>query len=389
MRAVVTGMIGTFPIGGVAWDYGQYILGLEQLGYEVFYLEDSGYPVYDAAARTYPDDSSYGVAFLARTLDELSPGMGSRWFFRATDGSTFGMDRAKMRRILSEADLLLNVSGCCVLRDEYLEAPRKVLVDTDPGWNHFVTFPRVWERDPSPSENDVNGYRMHDYFVTYALNLGRPDCNLPDFGVVWHPTRPPVAWSRWKPEPPGTTWTTILTWKSNYHRPHTHDGQVYGAKDVEFPKIEQIPQVTGVPMELAAGGLDPPIDRWRQQGWSVVDSTSVSLTLDAYRSYVQRSRGEISVAKNAYVATRSGWFSCRSVCYLAASRPVILQDTGFSDHLPTGLGLVAFGTAEEATQAIARVEERYDEHAQAAREIAIEHFAADRVLAELVEIVGA
>src|SRR5438477_9069942 len=136
MKAVVTGMIATFPVGGVAWDYGQYALGLERLGYEVFYLEDTGYPCYDASARTYGEDPSYGVGFLARTLAALSPSLSSRWYFRAGNGRTFGMEPRELRRAVEGADVFLNLSGACLLRAEYMGSPRKVLVDTDPGRNH-------------------------------------------------------------------------------------------------------------------------------------------------------------------------------------------------------------------------------------------------------------
>lgn len=179
-----------------------------------------------------------------------------------------------------------------------------------------------------------------------------------------------------------------MSW-ANYTQPiHDDEGNEYGSKDREFPLIEHLPQRVSVPLEVAVGGVHPPVDHWRALGWNVVDSTSVSRTVDDYRRYVQRSRGELSVAKNVYVATASGWFSCRSACYLAASRPVILQDTGFSAHLPVEKGLLSFRTVHEAGRAIAAVEADYEGHAEAARTLAKDHLAAERVLSDLLDAGG-
>jgi hypothetical protein len=178
-----------------------------------------------------------------------------------------------------------------------------------------------------------------------------------------------------------------MTW-DNFRRGIEHDGVVYGTKEKEFGKVEDLPRRTGAALEVAVGGADPPLDRWRSLGWSVVSSEEVSRTPDAYRAYVASSRGELSVAKNVYVATGSGWFSCRSACYLAAGLPVVLQDTGFSEVLPTGKGLVAFDTGDDAARAVADVERSYEEHSCAARELARSHLASDVVLGALLREVG-
>ena len=140
--AVVTGMIATYPVGGVFWDYIQYALGLERLGFDVYYLEDTGWQTYDPRRRCYVDDPGYGVDFLARSLALFSATLGTRWHFRAMTGQTWGMDAAAFARIIAEADLMINVSGGCLLRDEYLRCARKILIDTDPGLNHFRNYPQ-------------------------------------------------------------------------------------------------------------------------------------------------------------------------------------------------------------------------------------------------------
>jgi hypothetical protein len=374
-------MIATFPVGGVAWDYGQYALGLERLGFEVWYLEDTGVYSYDPRRGLYTEDFSYGVEFLQGALASLSPALADRWFVRGFDGTTFGAQEADVADLVADADIFLNVSGACVLREEYLPNPCKILIDTDPGWNHFVVFPR----DDHPA--GARGFQAHDVFTTYAGLIGRPECALPTFGLVWHPTRPPVVADRWQARPPGERWTTVLSW-DNYGSPIEHGGATYGSKAPEFAKIESLPGRVAAKLEVAAGGVKPPVERWRTLGWSVRDSATVSASPGDYRRYVEGSRGELSVAKNVYVATRSGWFSCRSACYLAAGRPAVVQDTGFSELLDTGTGLVPFSDLDGAASALAAVERDYDEHSRAARAIAEEHFDAAVVLGELLERAG-
>ena len=384
MKAIVTGMIASYPVGGVLWDYGQYALGLERLGFDVFYLEDTGWQTYDPRKGEYGEDCSYAVEFLPRSLGALSPTLAKRWRFRNMDGKTFGLDDKTFSEVLRDADLFLNVSGGTLLRDEYMACKRKVLIDSDPGWNHFRNFPK-W--DANLNWLGSHGFRAHDFFFTYAERIGKPDCVLPDFGLAWQPTRPLVVMDCWKAEPPGEKWTTVMTWKS-FREPIQYNGATYGTKEMEFGKVEKLPAHTKVKLELAVGGDQAPRERWRGLGWNVVESQDISRTADEYRSYVQSSRGEFSVAKNVYAATRCGWFSCRSVCYLAAGLPVVVQDTGFSEFLPTGEGLFAFSNLTEAVEGIEAVERNYTRHQCAARELARTQFASEVVLGDLLRSIG-
>lgn len=385
MRAVVTGMIATYPVGGVAWDYGQYLAGLANLGFDVYYLEDTGGQTYDPVNRVYGDDCHYGIRFLRESLARFSPRLAERWHFRSVSGDCYGIEARKFEELVRTADLMLNVSGGTLIRDAYLECPCKVLIDTDPGWNHFVNYPR-W--DANPGWQGTHGYRAHDHFFTYAERLGRSDCLLRDFGLTWHPTRPPATLAEWHASGSGRAWTTVMTW-DNFRKPVVYEGRTFGTKEREFAKIESLPtRHPSVEFELATGGSGAPIERWQAAGWNVVDSHSVSVTMDDYQHYIQASRGEISVAKNLYVATRSGWFSCRSACYLAAGRPVVVQDTGFAEVIPTGEGLFAFSDESEAEEALAVVEADYDRHARAARDVAAEFFDANRVLSGMLRQIG-
>jgi hypothetical protein len=385
MKAIVTGMIGTFPLGGVAWDYCQYAVGLERLGFEVYYLEDSGDETYVfvPSTQTFEVDPDYGAAFLRESLAGFSETLATRWHFRSSEDRTYGMSAEDFADVVAEADVLLNVSGATLLREPYRRCRRKVFIDTDPGWNHFRTFPR-WDRKPIPEQ--LLGFRSHDHFFTLAERIHERDCALPDFGLEWHTTRHPVVPDLWAPLGAGERYTTLMSWNT-YREPVEGGGARYGSKEMEFGKIEPLPRRVGWPLEVAVNG-DAPKDRWQDLGWSVVSGATISRTVQAYHDYVSRSRGELSVAKNIYVATRSGWFSGRSACYLAAGRPVVLQDTGFSQRLPVGEGLLSFSTGEEAAAALERVESDYASHARRAREIAETCLDSSLVLGGLLSAVG-
>jgi len=269
MKAVVTGMIATYPVGGVAWDYGQYALGLERLGWDVYYLEDTRWEAYDPIRGEYGADYRYGVKFLNGSLARLSPTLSRRWHVRAMNGEAFGMSAANLASVLEDAELFINVSGGTLLREEYMKCRRKVLIDSDPGWNHFVNFPG-W--DANPGWQGSLGYRAHDDFFTYAERIGRTDCELPSLGIQWQPTRPPVVLDLWQSQPPGTNWTTVMTW-DNFRRPIEWNGKVYGTKELEFGRIESLPQRIAGCFELAVGGTSPPKERWQSRGWSVITHT--------------------------------------------------------------------------------------------------------------------
>lgn len=390
MKAVVTGMIGNYAVGGVAWDYGQYATALERLGYEVYYLEDTGTPVYDPTRGEYGEDCSFALRFLEKSLGRLSPRLASRWRFVNTDvegrSRGYGLDDEAFRAVLRESDLFLNVSNSALMRDEYLECRRRVLIDTDPGLNHFKSY-LGWKAGER-GWLGTHGWHAHDHFFTYALNLGCPDCPLPDFGKRWHPTRPPVVMADWNNDrPPGAAWTTVMTWK-NFPKLIEHEGRSYGAKELEFPLIEAVPGRVPARFEVAVGGNEAPRERWRGAGWTVLDSHAATSDVDVYRDYIIGSRGEFSVAKNIYVATRCGWFSCRTVCYLAAGRPAVVQDTGFSRHFPCGTGLHAFADTAGAIAALEAVERDPVGQGRAARDLARVHFDSDAVLGEILAIAG-
>jgi hypothetical protein len=233
----------------------------------------------------------------------------------------------------------------------------------------------------------VNLIRQHTVFFTLGEHVGTPDCHIPTCGFTWHPTRQPIALASWPVRAtPDGPFTTVMSWKIEPTAP-TIGGQVFGGKDVEFERFMDLPARTPETLEVALSGAAPRA-RIAAAGWRLRDAQAVSGTMAAYRDYLLGSRGECSIAKNVYVATQSGWFSTRTAAYLACGKPAVVQDTGFPSHVPTGPGLHAFTTAEEAVAALAAIRGDYARACRHARETAEAHFAAERVCAKLLADAG-
>jgi hypothetical protein len=281
-----------------------------------------------------------------------------------------GWERAK--QMLREADLLLNVGGLCWL-PEFRLCRRRAVIDMDPFFTQVGQF-------------GGGVLEEHHVHFTYGANVGRAGCLIPVGGLDWRPTVPPVVPELWEEalhESSDEPMTTIASW--NAYGSVTYGNEIYGQKDRELLRLLDLPARTSQELEMALAGGDEVRDRLRRAGWSIRDAGEVSQDVATYRAYITGSRGEFSAAKHAYVKTRSGWFSDRSVCYLAAGLPVILQDTGFSDWLPTGRGVLAFSSVEEAVSCIDRVNADYPAHCRAAREIAASVFDHRVVLPRLLE----
>lgn len=387
MRVVVAGLAATYPMGGVGWDYLAYVDGFRGLGCEVVYLEDTGSWFYHPWAQTFSDDASPNLRYLQAALARIDAAE-IAWAVRAPDGTVHGLDAAALTRACRDADLFLNVSGACWLRDEYRGARRTAYLDTDPGFTQSKLSAAARGEADQDQLFSVDLIRAHDCFFTFAEHIGRPDCRVPECGMQWHPTRQPVVLERWPMRPPPATgpWTTVTSWRIEPAAPRI-DGVSYGGKDVELRRFMSLPSRVSLPLELALGGTAPR-DEMRAQGWRVVEAYDRSRTMDDYQEYLNGSRGEWSIAKEVYVALRSGWFSTRSAFYLAAGRPVVVQDTGWSAHYPTGEGLHAFSTLDEAAAALTRVERDHARQCEAARAVAERELDASAVLTRLLHDAG-
>jgi hypothetical protein len=388
MKVVVSGLIAAYPLGGVAWDYLAYVRGLRDLGCDVLYLEDTGQWLYDPRKATFTADVSFHTRYLAQVLARGGPGARRQWSLRDPLGNYHGLSREQVLRFCDQADLFLNVSGACWLREEYRGARCIAYVDTDPGYTQ-AKLQAVEQGTASEDQHfSVGLIRAHHRFFTLATNLGQPTCSLPTGGLHWLPTRPPIVLAHWPRiyTPHARRYTTVMSWKIDVSPP-VLNGQVYGGKDLEFARFLDLPRRVPVCFEVALSGTAPRAEL-RQHGWRITDGHRASRTLGFYRSFIQRSRAEWSVAKNVYVATQSGWFSTRTVSYLASGKPAIVQDTGFSRVFPTGEGLFAFSTADDVRSAVDQIERNYRRHCLAARALAEQEFQATTVLEALLRDCG-
>lgn len=376
-RIVVTGLIAQYPLGGMTWHYLQYVVGLARLGHDVLYLEDSGEWPYNPTEGGTGTDCAFNVRYLDRVLSRF--GLGDRWAYCFPDDDRwFGVPGQRRDEMLARADLLLNVSGTLYRPEAYRQVERLAYVDTDPVFTQI----RLARGEPG-ARRSVDA---HDAHFSFGEALRDP---VPETGHRWIPTRQPVVLSEWTGASPAKreVFTTVMNWTS--YDDAEWQGRRYGQKNREFDRFIELPRLVApvrLELALAAGRTEKsPYDLLRRKGWRVVDPAQACDDLDDYRSYLMSSRGEWSVAKQAYAAARPGWFSDRSACYLAAGRPVVVQDTGFAATLPVGEGIIAFSTPEEAALAIREVDARHDRHSRAARAIAQEHFDSAKVLARLLE----
>lgn len=384
MRAVVTGLVGTYPLGGMTYHYLQYALGLRSLGWDVAYLEDTGKWFYNPARETFSKDCTYNVDYLARVMREF--GMARSWCLRDTEDHWHGPLGIQAPEFVAHADLLLNVSGAGWLRAEYRRCRKVVYVDTDPAYTQLaVSEARTGHGDQDlAAKVDLIG--QHDFHATFAENIWGEDCSIPREPFRWIPTRQPLVLRLWpfRPFRGPPRFTTVMSW-APYRKQFRGERTSLG-KQRELEALVGLPRLTGATMEIAANGDAP--ESLARNGWRTRSAFSVSTSPQAYREYIASSAAEFSVAKDLYANTGSGWFSERTACYLASGRPAVLQDTGFSKRLPVGTGLHAFRGGEEAAAGISRVLENHPSECARARSIAEQYFDAPKVLGELLGAVG-
>lgn len=377
LRVIVTGLIGTYPLGGMTWHYLQYVLGLARLGHDVYYFEDVGAAPYNPEIGELTEDCAFNLAYLSRVMSRF--GLQDRWAYCFYRGHRwFGLPDAERRRVLQSADLLVNVSGTLGRPHEFRPVRRLAYVDTD----SVFTQVRL-------ARGDIDFRRKvdaHDIHFSFGERLSHA---VPDTGHRWRPTRQPVLLSEWRPSTPyREVFTTVTNWKART-KPHVWNGRAYGQKDGELRRFLDLPgRVAPVVLEIALNAgkrRRAPSQLFAHRGWRVVDPEKVCPDFESYRRYIETSKAEWGVAKHGYVVGQAAWFSERSACYLASGRPVVVQDTGFPAVLPVGEGLLPFRTLDEAAEAVREVEAHYPRHAAAARAIAEEYFDSDRVLARLVD----
>lgn len=379
LRILLGGMVGGVPgQGGLTWVVLQWLLGLQRLGHEVHFLElvnasdlvPRGAPLCQSDNASYFMDvmKQFGLENVATLLDTHT-------------GESIGKSLQALEGFCSNCDLLLNLSG--LLSDEcfFSQVPVRAYIDLDP------VFTQLWS-----SEQGVDmGLSGHNQFVTIGLNLGAPHCVIPTLGKSWIKTLPPLVLENWPVanSSPSLGLTTVANWRG--YGSVEYRGTFYGQKAHSMRPFFDAPSKTGASFDIALA-IHPDekndLEQIQKSGWRLLDPSVAAATPGAFKDFIQTSRAEFGIAKSGYVVSNCGWFSDRSICYLASGRPVVAQETGFSTHLPTGKGLFAFATMEELSDRIERMDKDYEMHCRAARDIAESCFDSDLVLAELLRNLG-
>jgi hypothetical protein len=368
--------------GGAAWTRLSWALGFKALGFEVAFVEQIRADCcVDASGRPCPFGESANREYFREVTEQF--GLSDLATLTCDDGETYGIAPSELDELVRSAIALVNITGHWT-HPRMRAIPRRIYIDLDPGYTQF------WHAMGNPGPR-LEG---HDVYYTVGENIGRPDCSIPTGGIPWRPIRQPVVLEHWPacacapgdPRP----FTTIASWRGPYG-PAQYAGTTYGLKAHEFRKFIDLPRRVDQGFEIALD-IDPADERdlmaLRDHGWHVIDPGVVASGPVGFRQYVQASGAEFSVAQEVYVGTQSGWFSDRTVRYLASGRPVLVQDTGFSRNYPTGEGLVAFRTMEEAVAGAEGIARDYAKHGRAARAIAEAYFDSDRVLGRLLEETG-
>jgi hypothetical protein len=380
LRIVISGVIGGVPFqGGLTWVYLHYLLGFKRLGHEVYFIE----PIEQKVLRPVDValEKSTNASYFQRVMRDFELDQRSALILKGTR-QTLGLTYEQLSQVVSSADVLINASG--LLRDETLTAhiPIRIYLDLDPAFN------QLWH-----SVGGINmGFDGHTHFMTVGLNLGKPGCSVPTCGLHWIPTVQPLVLERWA-SGNGVTldaYTTIANWRS--YGSIEYDGVFYGQKVHSLRQIISLPRLAKEKFVLALSIHSDEVKdllALKENCWHIIDPAEVASEPASFQKFIQASKGELGIAKSGYAVSRCGWFSDRSICYLASGKPVIAQETGFSNFLPTGEGLLAFETMEELLEGLQKVGDDYTKHSRAARMIAEEYFDSDKVLNRLLQQVGA
>jgi hypothetical protein len=374
MKIIIAGTIGQSGVGGQAWATLQYLLGFRALGHDALYLEDCGECswIFNWETDEWTRELDYPSNFVRQCLEPF--GFGNRWIYRSDDGSR-GMPLEEFLDFCDGADLLImRAAPLWVWRKEFTLPRRRVFIDVDPGFTQMsiANGDKGW----------IIGVGRADKRFTVGQRIGASDCAVPMEGGPWFKTLPPVALQEWPMQTESAThFTSVIRWQGL--REVNFQGTAYGQRDKQFGKYIDLPRMQAQKFCLAMMGTKP--ETLTSHGWEVAPGEIISKTPQSYREFIQKSRAEFSVPKHGYVETRGGWFSDRSVCYLASGRPVLIEDTGLAEWLPAAEGVVLFRNVDEAVKGIDEINSDYERHSAAARHLAETVFAADVVLPKFIE----
>jgi hypothetical protein len=377
---IVLGIMGQAPFAGIAWQLLHFLEGLRRLGHDVYYVEDTYAWPFDPVQNTITSDFGYAVKFIGRMMDWC--GLPDRWAYRAppqAGGVVTGLSETELNALYLRADALINVTGSTLLHEKQLQVPIRIYLETDP------ILPQIEVAHGNSFWIEL--LSAHTHHFTYGENIGKAHCSVPVGRFKYFPTRQPIVLDWWSAGcSPPLCFTTVANWQQS-GKDLAWNGEVYyWSKHYEFLRFLELPQRTAETFEMALSNVDEAaIHLLKSHGWQVRDAALLSKDILPYRDYLLSSMGEFTVAKDQNIRFRSGWFSDRSACYLAAGRPVITQDTAFGTVLPTGEGLFAFRTMDEVLTALDAIRGDYAHHSHAARAIAEQHFKAEAVLKKLLD----
>lgn len=380
------GFMAGCPIAGVVWQHLHYLVGLQRLGHEVYYIEDSARLPYDPITGEISNDFSYALRNLERLGSRF--GFAGRWAFCARylpEQPWGGLSRQQTCELYRHADAILNVCGSQELNEDLLQSERILYVESDPGVEQI----RVDKGETAPAEY----LSRHRALFTFGENIGRAECPIPTHQFQWLPTRQPIVTDFWKsdgPPPAGARFTSIANWNTSGLKDIEWRGEKYlWSKSLEFLKFADAPARAGEAFELATNLRDASaLERLTRSGWVFSNPEQISIEHDLYTDFIRGSKGEFTVAKDQYARLHTGWFSDRSACYLAAGRPVVTQETGFTRLYGGQKGLLAFQSLEDIVEAVKAINADYPAHCRAAYEVAAEHFEATKVIGSLLERAG-
>jgi len=376
-RVLFSGSIAGHPLGygGNTWAFVQWLLGFRRLGFDVYYVEErrAGESM-DERLKPVPFMESANAHYFRQVIERFDLGDRAA-LLEAGSSAHVGLSREDIEKVAGEVDLFLNQFGSYT--SILGRVRRSVYLDLDPGHT------QVWQEKYGVDMR----LRGHDLYLTVGLNLGEPDCPLPTCGIPWEKTLFPIVLSEWETDdPPGPAFTTVANWRD--YGWIEWRGVWYAQKAEAFKAVIDLPRRVSMPIEvcLSIADSDPDLPILRANAWNLVLPRDRTRDPDSYRDYIQQSRGEFSPVRPICSLGKSGWFSDRSGCYLAAGRPVVMEDTGLGRHVPVGLGLLTYVDVETAAQCLEAVQRDYARHAAAAREFAREHLDSDRVLTRILKL---
>jgi hypothetical protein len=385
-RIVVMGFMGSCPIAGVIWQHIHYIVGLQRLGHAVYYIEDSARLPYNPETFEVNNEFDYAARLLNRLSREF--GFKNRWAFCARylpGNPTAGLPLRRIRQLYREADAILNICGAQEFNDDLLVSDRILYIESDPGVEQIKIDKGV--------NATTNYLQRHRALFTFGENVGTKSFPVPTHGFKWLPTRQPVVTDLWKTQrapPRAAVFTSVANWSTSGLKDITWRGDKYlWSKSREFLRFISAPKKSGETFELATNIEDANTRaKFLRNGWRLHSPLQLSVDYWLYRDYIRHSKGEFTVAKDQYIRLNTGWFSDRSACYLAAGRPVIIQETGFTKIYGGKAGLLSFRSLSEIVDAVKVINADYAKHSRAARALAREFFEAEIVLKSILDRAG-